>query len=227
MISQNAGTRQRAYCKQSFRRHTRPADDGAFRRDVDSKLQRVESRKAALNQAAQCRVDHFQRRGADLTAFNDLINMHGFDRRRAASAIADQDVFTTLLYSAHLRRHHLQAARCNRCLDTPLDFRCHAMPMHFPPGPGMLEEAAPRLHGQLLPDLLHERPDAVEHRAPVTAMSCVLFDPDSAASAEDRASPFRTARPPGRSAAVERRGGRAAAIRAAIWRGSARCVRRG
>src|SRR6185436_8297582 len=47
--------------------------------------------------------------------------------------------------------------------------RRHAVAMHIPPGSGVLDEAPPGAWRPASPDALVERPDAVDHIAPVAA----------------------------------------------------------
>lgn len=104
-------------------RNDLPEGYRALRRDIYSDAQRVKACESSIEKAAHGRIRDPQRHATDLPTIDNPVCFHQFDRKLAASSIADDRARCARLDRDQLGGEHRQSARRDRIIDTRFDFR--------------------------------------------------------------------------------------------------------
>src|SRR5712672_2124315 len=152
-------------------------DDRAIRVDLDTDMQRIDSRQPPVEQASHGRIGRGEGIFDDPGAIDDGADLHALDFTLAASAVADPRAGFVRLDASDLCCHQSQPVIIKRVRDACFHFGRHPMAMRIPPSARMFEETASGVGRKLVPEALYVWSETVDDAAPVPTLGNMRVDP--------------------------------------------------
>lgn len=171
-----SSARDRTDGEQTSRWMTVPIHDRAIRPDIDSYMQRIDSRQPLVEQAPHGRIGGGVGIFDYSRAIDDRADLHVRYVAVPPSTVANKRPCDILLDTDHFCCYQGQAPGGERLCNTRLNFRRHAVTVHVPPGAHVFEEAALGSDRKLTPEPLGERSNGIDYTSPVAAVNDMRMD---------------------------------------------------